>query len=77
MSIGDPVVPAVGVSFPGGDGAGVVGRGTKQPVMPSTKLISNRAIMIRFILSSSAESASNFSIALRLNAKTDLILMGG
>ena len=50
MSIGGPGVLAAGVSFSGGDGAGVVGRGTKQPVVPNTKLISNRAIKIRFIV---------------------------
>jgi hypothetical protein len=50
VSIGAVDVLAAGVPFSGGDGAGVVGRGTKQPVMPTTKLNSKRAIRIRFIV---------------------------
>ena len=49
MSIDGTGVLAVGVSFSGGDGVGAMGRGSKQPVVPATKLISNRAIKIRFI----------------------------
>ena len=50
MSIGCIGVFAVGVSFSGGDGVGVMGRGSKQPVIPITKLISNKTMKIRFIV---------------------------
>jgi hypothetical protein len=49
VSNGGPGVLAAGVSFSGGDGVGVMGRGSKQPAVPITKLISNKATDIRFI----------------------------
>jgi hypothetical protein len=50
VSIGGLDVLAAGVPPPGVDGVGVVGRGTKQPVILNTRLNTRRAIMMRFIV---------------------------